>query len=162
MLSSSLWDSNVLWTHAGKTLLARAIAGEAGVPFYYSSGSEFEEMFVGVGAKASRVKTLQGIVSIIYHSSILCTAKASLSCPLNCLLPFYIDLQRVRDLFAAARKTSPCIIFVDEIDAIGASRQLRESSAMKMTLNQVRYCRCMWPWRWADVYCMALEGIIVP
>lgn len=79
----------------GKTLLARAIAGEAGVPFYYSSGSEFEEMFVGVGAK------------------------------------------RVRDLFTAAKKTSPCIIFIDEIDAIGASRQLRESSAMKMTLNQL-------------------------
>ncbi|CAM9939257.1 unnamed protein product, partial [Hapterophycus canaliculatus] len=79
----------------GKTLLARAIAGEAGVPFYYSSGSEFEEMFVGVGAK------------------------------------------RVRELFAAAKKTSPCIIFIDEIDAIGSSRQLRDSSALKMTLNQV-------------------------
>ncbi|CAB1097971.1 unnamed protein product [Ectocarpus sp. CCAP 1310/34] len=79
----------------GKTLLARAIAGEAGVPFYYSSGSEFEEMFVGVGAK------------------------------------------RVRELFAAAKKTAPCIIFIDEIDAIGSSRQLRDSSALKMTLNQL-------------------------
>eukprot|EP00904_Undaria_pinnatifida_P010386 jgi/Undpi1/6478/HiC_scaffold_20.g08957.m1 len=79
----------------GKTLLARAIAGEAGVPFYYSSGSEFEEMFVGVGAK------------------------------------------RVRELFAAAKKTSPCIVFIDEIDAIGSSRQLRDSSALKMTLNQL-------------------------
>ena len=79
----------------GKTLLARAIAGEAEVPFFFTSGSEFEEMFVGVGAR------------------------------------------RVRDLFEQARKKSPCIIFIDEIDAIGGSRQLKDQSAMKMTLNQM-------------------------
>ena len=79
----------------GKTLLARAIAGEAGVPFFYASGSEFEEMYVGVGAR------------------------------------------RVRDLFDAAKKRSPCIVFIDEIDAIGASRHLKEQQAMKMTLNQL-------------------------
>jgi len=64
----------------GKTLLARAIAGEAGVPFFSISGSDFVEMFVGVGAS------------------------------------------RVRDLFDQAKKTSPCIIFIDEIDAVGRHR----------------------------------------
>ncbi|HXE73710.1 MAG TPA: ATP-dependent zinc metalloprotease FtsH [Candidatus Nitrosotenuis sp.] len=64
----------------GKTLLGRAVAGEAGVPFYYISGSDFVEMFVGVGAS------------------------------------------RVRDLFDQAKKTAPCIVFVDEIDAVGRQR----------------------------------------
>ncbi|KAJ1640871.1 peptidase family M41-domain-containing protein, partial [Pavlovales sp. CCMP2436] len=64
----------------GKTLLARAVAGEAGVPFLSASGSEFVEMFVGVGAS------------------------------------------RIRDLFDRAKKNSPCIIFIDEVDAIGKSR----------------------------------------
>lgn len=64
----------------GKTLLARAVAGEAGVPFYSISGSDFVEMFVGVGAS------------------------------------------RVRDLFEQAKKTSPCIVFIDEIDAVGRQR----------------------------------------
>ena len=64
----------------GKTLLARAIAGEAGVPFFSISGSDFVEMFVGVGAS------------------------------------------RVRDLFENAKKNSPCIVFIDEIDAVGRQR----------------------------------------
>ena len=64
----------------GKTLLAKAVAGEAGVPFFSLAGSDFVEMFVGVGAS------------------------------------------RVRDLFKEAQKMAPCIIFIDEIDAIGKSR----------------------------------------
>jgi len=79
----------------GKTLLAKAIAGEAEVPFFYASGSQFEEVYVGVGAR------------------------------------------RVRDLFETAKKKAPCIIFIDEIDAIGGSRTLKDQSAMKMTLNEL-------------------------
>eukprot|EP00056_Hartaetosiga_gracilis_P006051 m.92560 g.92560 ORF g.92560 m.92560 type:complete len:711 (-) comp12361_c0_seq1:245-2377(-) len=79
----------------GKTLLARAVAGEAGVPFFYCSGSEFDEMYVGVGAR------------------------------------------RVRDLFEAAKKRSPCIIFMDEIDAVGGKRHSRDQQYLKMTLNQL-------------------------
>jgi len=81
----------------GKTLLAKALAGEAGVPFYSISGSEFVEMFVGVGAS------------------------------------------RVRDLFENAKKNAPCIIFIDEIDAIGKSRdnQIGGNDEREQTLNQL-------------------------
>jgi len=79
----------------GKTLLAKCIAGEAGVPFFHAAGSDFEEMYVGVGAR------------------------------------------RVRDLFDAAKKARPCIVFIDEIDAIGSTRALKEQQALKMTLNQL-------------------------
>jgi cell division protease FtsH len=82
----------------GKTLLARAVAGEAGVPFYSIAGSDFVEMFVGVGAS------------------------------------------RVRDLFAQARKHSPSIIFVDEIDAVGRDRSSKigyVNEEREQTLNQL-------------------------
>jgi AFG3 family protein len=83
----------------GKTLLAKATAGESGVPFFSVSGSEFVEMFVGVGAS------------------------------------------RVRDLFANARKSTPCIIFIDEIDAIGRSRSKGNfgggNDEREATLNQI-------------------------
>ncbi len=83
----------------GKTLLARAVAGEAGVPFFSISGSEFVEMFVGVGAA------------------------------------------RVRDLFEQARKRAPCIIFIDELDALGRARGLGQAGGghdeKEQTLNQL-------------------------
>ncbi len=82
----------------GKTLLAKAMAGEAQVPFYSMSGSDFVEMFVGVGAS------------------------------------------RVRDLFKQAREKSPCIIFIDEIDAIGRARgknQMMSNDERENTLNQL-------------------------
>ncbi len=81
----------------GKTLLARAVAGEAGVTFFRISGSEFVEMFVGVGAA------------------------------------------RVRDLFQQARAKAPCIVFVDELDAIGKSRSqmLSSNDEREQTLNQL-------------------------
>jgi len=85
----------------GKTLLAKATAGEAGVPFFSISGSEFVEMFVGVGAS------------------------------------------RVRDLFNQAKTKAPCIIFIDEIDAIGQSRSgamaVRSNDEREQTLNQLLY-----------------------
>ncbi|MDD6761784.1 MAG: ATP-dependent zinc metalloprotease FtsH [Turicibacter sp.] len=82
----------------GKTLLARAVAGEAGVPFYSISGSDFVEMFVGVGAS------------------------------------------RVRDMFQTAKKTAPCIIFIDEIDAVGRQRGAGMGGGhdeREQTLNQL-------------------------
>lgn len=82
----------------GKTLLARAVAGEAGVPFFSTSGSEFVEMFVGVGAS------------------------------------------RVRDMFEEAKRNAPCIIFIDEIDAVGKARGSGMSGGndeREQTLNQI-------------------------
>lgn len=81
----------------GKTLIAKAIAGEAGVPFLYAAGSQFDEMYVGVGAK------------------------------------------RVRQLFEEARENSPCIIFLDEVDAVGGKRgnSPYDTSSSRMTINQL-------------------------
>jgi cell division protease FtsH len=91
----------MVWTgrlSTGKTLLAKAIAGEAGVPFFSISGSEFVEMFVGVGAS------------------------------------------RVRDLFKKAKENAPCLVFVDEIDAVGRSRGTGiggGNDEREQTLNQL-------------------------
>jgi cell division protease FtsH len=82
----------------GKTMIAKAVAGEAGVPFFATSGSEFTEVFVGVGAS------------------------------------------RIRSLFKKARKKAPCIVFIDEIDAVGRSRHRSESGGemeQDQTLNQL-------------------------
>lgn len=79
----------------GKTLIARALASEAGVPFIHASGSEFEEMFVGVGAR------------------------------------------RIRDLFKTAKSISPCIVFIDELDAVGSRRSSMDHNSVRMTLNQL-------------------------
>ncbi len=80
----------------GKTMFAKAIAGESGVPFMYVSGSEFVEMYVGVGAA------------------------------------------RVRDMFAKAREASPCVVFIDEIDAVGKKRSNSDKNSERdQTLNQI-------------------------
>ena len=79
----------------GKTLLAKAIAGEAGVQFFFSSGSDFEEVFVGLGSK------------------------------------------RIRQLFADAKKSAPCLIFIDEIDALGGSRKNEKFAYSRQSLNQL-------------------------
>lgn len=79
----------------GKTLLAKAVAGEAGVPFFSISGSEFEEVFVGVGAS------------------------------------------RIREMFTTAKKSAPCIIFIDEIDAVGRKRASVSTATNEQTLNQL-------------------------
>eukprot|EP00058_Branchiostoma_floridae_P016634 XP_002602122.1 hypothetical protein BRAFLDRAFT_234261 [Branchiostoma floridae] len=80
----------------GKTLLARAVAGEADVPFFYASGSEFDEMFVGVGAS------------------------------------------RVRNLFTAAKKNAPCVVFLDELDSVGGKRvDSPVHPYSRMTINQL-------------------------
>ena len=81
----------------GKTMLAKAVAGEANVPFFSMSGSEFVEMFVGMGAS------------------------------------------KVRDLFKQAKEKAPCIVFIDEIDAIGKKRdgQLDGNDEREQTLNQL-------------------------
>eukprot|EP00755_Sulcionema_specki_P005723 Sspe_Gene.33541::Locus_16367_Transcript_1_1_Confidence_1.000_Length_2028::g.33541::m.33541/K08955/YME1; ATP-dependent metalloprotease len=79
----------------GKTMLAKAIAKEAGVPFFYASGAQFEEVFVGVGSR------------------------------------------RVRDLFTAARAKKPCLVFIDEIDAVGSKRSRFDASHDRATINQL-------------------------
>lgn len=99
VLQSKAINRKSLVSGTGKTLLAKATAGEANVPFISVSGSEFLEMFVGVGPS------------------------------------------RVRDMFAQARKNAPCILFIDEIDAVGRKRGGKNfggHSEAENTLNQVR------------------------
>jgi len=93
----------------GKTLLARALAGEAGCAFFYKSGSEFDEMFVGVGKeKTQTILLFFDVVKIILT--------------IYCLF-FSSGASRVRELFKKAREKAPSIIFIDEIDSVAGSRR---------------------------------------
>jgi ATP-dependent metalloprotease len=82
-------------------MLARAVAGEAEVPFLFASGSSFDEMFVGVGGELEP----------------LCTLDTELT---------FVLAKRVRELFQVAREKAPAIIFIDELDAIGSKRSARD------------------------------------
>lgn len=89
-------------------MIAKALAGEANCSFYYASGSEFEEMLVGVGAR--RMRSLFGI---------------------------HIRNYKIFIILEQAKKNTPCIIFIDEIDAIGGKRDSIDGRGGKMTLNQL-------------------------
>jgi AAA+ superfamily predicted ATPase len=139
----------------GKTLLARAVAGEAGVPFFYRAGSEFEEMFVGVGSR--RVRSLFQARPL----SPRCPAPCCVHCLASACMRLRTRAERiVRVALAtrrqhsghhvhvfvhrpsqadmqAAKKKAPCIVFVDEIDAIGATRNSWGQDHSRKTLNQM-------------------------
>ncbi len=111
----------------GKTLLAKAVAGEAGVPFFTISGSDFVEMFVGVGA--SRVRDLfqdakKNAPCIIFIDEIDAVARRFFTISGSDFVEMFVGVgaSRVRDLFQDAKKNAPCIIFIDEIDAVARRR----------------------------------------
>lgn len=116
----------------GKTLLARAVAGEAEVPFFFASGSEFDEMFVGVGA--SRMRKLFGELWTFDQSNeLVCTMALmySTSCP----PPPHTHHHTHTD---QARKHKPCVVFIDELDAVGGARVATAVHPYsRMTLNQL-------------------------
>ena len=117
----------------GKTLLARAVAGEAGVPFFYRAGSEFEEMFVGT-AWCTLLATSEH--AIVTQETRFQNALSDVASNIWQALLVGVGSKRVRQLFAAAKKKTPCIIFIDEIDAVGTSRKAFETQSRK-TLNQL-------------------------
>ncbi|KAK6135345.1 hypothetical protein DH2020_030933 [Rehmannia glutinosa] len=114
----------------GKTLLAKAIAGEAGVPFFYRAGSEFEEMFVGVGAR--RVRSLFQAAKKKVHPI---PSYFNCSIAYNSWMSSFSDAVVLLD-DVLVLNSAPCIIFIDEIDAVGSTRKQWEGHTKK-TLHQL-------------------------
>lgn len=106
----------------GKTLLGRAVAGEADVPFYFASGSEFEEMFVGVGARRMR-DLFQAAKKNVRRARAAGERGAGSAAAAQLLTP--------------GGTQAPCIIFIDEIDAVGGRRGSHDSVSVRQTINQL-------------------------
>lgn len=150
LLLSPLFTSGVLLVGppgTGKTLLARAVAGEADVPFYYASGSEFDEMFVGVGA--SRIRNLfSEIFKIILKEKIFVFLSIPYKPvgPVKLNFPEYIlivVLSVVSHVYFSlcvgeAKANAPCVIFIDELDSVGGKRiESPMHPYSRQTINQL-------------------------
>lgn len=115
------------------------MAGEAGVPFFQMSGSEFDELYVGVGAR--RVRELFQAVKgnkrmdggALFEDDFIISIEGIINLSFSLIPLTYI----FTILISQARKKAPCIVFIDEIDAVGSKRSAKDQSYMRQTLNQL-------------------------